>query len=165
MSIYDRDYYWEERDKKSGVRPSRWPNPIRRSPLDRLLRGRRRRRWPWLLAALVTILTGVTLAAPAVLASRCDRGSWWSNTVTCWRSSWEALSERVAVADDTAAGACGYYANASGHVVPRPCGDWHGQGTPSSATARCRDGTYSFSEHPQARGTCNYHGGVLDYLR
>jgi hypothetical protein len=31
------------------------------------------------------------------------------------------------------------------------------------ATARCNDGTYSFSQHRQ--GTCSYHGGVRYWLR
>lgn len=33
---------------------------------------------------------------------------------------------------------------------------------PAGATARCRDGTYSFSEH--RRGTCSHHGGVVAWL-
>lgn len=45
-----------------------------------------------------------------------------------------------------------YYENVSGHCVHRPAR------SPSGATARCRDGTYSYSEH--ASGTCSHHGGV-----
>jgi hypothetical protein len=37
-----------------------------------------------------------------------------------------------------------------------------GGGEPPSATARCRDGTYSFSQHHQ--GTCSHHGGVAMWL-
>ena len=33
---------------------------------------------------------------------------------------------------------------------------------PSAATARCRDGTYSFSKHRS--GTCSHHGGVATWL-
>src|SRR6266571_1714323 len=33
---------------------------------------------------------------------------------------------------------------------------------PTGATARCRDGTYSFSKHN--RGTCSHHGGVAMWL-
>jgi hypothetical protein len=33
---------------------------------------------------------------------------------------------------------------------------------PTGATARCRDGTLSYSEHH--RGTCSHHGGVADWL-
>lgn len=56
---------------------------------------------------------------------------------------------------------CGvdYYRNSSGQCVHRPTRS----GTiPAGATARCRDGTYSFSQH--RRGTCSYHGGVAQWL-
>jgi hypothetical protein len=33
---------------------------------------------------------------------------------------------------------------------------------PPGATARCRDGTYSYSQHRQ--GTCSHHGGVAEWL-
>jgi hypothetical protein len=33
---------------------------------------------------------------------------------------------------------------------------------PPGATARCRDGTYSYSQHRS--GTCSYHGGVARWL-
>ena len=33
---------------------------------------------------------------------------------------------------------------------------------PAGATARCSDGTYSFSQHHS--GTCSYHGGVAAWL-
>src|SRR5260370_344319 len=33
---------------------------------------------------------------------------------------------------------------------------------PAGATARCRDGTYSFSQHRS--GTCSHHGGVATWL-
>ena len=46
----------------------------------------------------------------------------------------------------------GYYANVSGHCVHSP------SSSPVGATAQCRDGTYSYSEH--ASGTCSHHGGV-----
>ncbi len=52
-----------------------------------------------------------------------------------------------------------YYANSSGHLVHRPV---HVSRAPAGATARCRDGTFSFSEHH--RGTCSYHGGVAQWL-
>ena len=54
----------------------------------------------------------------------------------------------------------GGYVNSSGHVVHRPA---HAVGgIPAGASARCRDGTYSFSEH--RRGTCSHHGGVGAWL-
>jgi hypothetical protein len=52
-----------------------------------------------------------------------------------------------------------YYTNASGHHVRRPV---HADHAPPGATAKCRDGSYSFSEHHQ--GTCSHHGGVAAWL-
>jgi hypothetical protein len=50
----------------------------------------------------------------------------------------------------------GYYLNVSGHCVHSP------SSSPIGATAHCRDGTYSYSEH--ASGTCSHHGGVLVWI-
>jgi|SRR6266404_4608701 len=61
-------------------------------------------------------------------------------------------------------GDCGYYINSNGHPVPSPCGNSQTDAPPSRATAICRDGTYSFSEHPYASGTCSHHGGVASHL-
>src|SRR5580698_4752246 len=55
----------------------------------------------------------------------------------------------------------GHYVNKSGHVVHSPAHTRTGQ-APSGATAQCRDGTYSFSEHH--RGTCSHHGGVSGWI-
>ena len=52
-----------------------------------------------------------------------------------------------------------YYTNVRGHRVHRPV---HARQAPRGATARCRDGTYSFSENH--RGTCSHHGGVSSWL-
>ena len=51
------------------------------------------------------------------------------------------------------------YVNSSGHCVPRPR---QAPSVPAGASAHCRDGTYSFSEHRQ--GTCSHHGGVAQWL-
>jgi len=54
----------------------------------------------------------------------------------------------------------GYYTNVNGHRVHRPVQ----QSTrPAGATARCGDGSYSFSENH--RGTCSHHGGVSTWYR
>jgi hypothetical protein len=50
----------------------------------------------------------------------------------------------------------GYYKNVSGRCVHRPSSD------PSGATAKCRDGSYSYSLH--ASGTCSHHGGVARWI-
>jgi uncharacterized protein DUF3761 len=56
----------------------------------------------------------------------------------------------------------GYYTNRSGHEVHQPAKSDSGA-VPVGATAKCRDGDYSFSEHHS--GTCSGHGGVGQWLR
>jgi hypothetical protein len=52
-----------------------------------------------------------------------------------------------------------YYTNVSGHQVHRPVA---ASARPAGASAKCYDGTYSFSEHRQ--GTCSHHGGVMTFF-
>lgn len=53
----------------------------------------------------------------------------------------------------------GTYVNAAGNTVCRP---EVSSSAPSGATAKCVDGTYSFSQ--SRRGTCSHHGGVSVWL-
>jgi hypothetical protein len=55
---------------------------------------------------------------------------------------------------------CETYTNKAGHAVCRPVQTNH---KPAGATAKCRDGAYSFSENH--RGTCSHHGGVGEWYR
>ncbi|GAA4553920.1 DUF3761 domain-containing protein [Amycolatopsis samaneae] len=57
-----------------------------------------------------------------------------------------------------AAAECGadYYRNSDGVCVHRPGSN------PAGATALCKDGTYSYSQHRS--GTCSGHGGVRTWL-
>ena len=48
------------------------------------------------------------------------------------------------------------YTNSQGNHVASP------SSSPSGATARCGDGTYSYSQ--SRRGTCSHHGGVATWL-
>ena len=77
------------------------------------------------------------------------------------RSILLALLASLAFSTALAQPTCGldYYLNSSGHCVHRPV---QSDRAPAGATARCRDGTYSFSEHHQ--GTCSHHGGVAIWL-
>lgn len=54
-----------------------------------------------------------------------------------------------------------YYTNINGNSVHSPAYS-NTSSVPSGATARCRDGTYSFSQNH--RGTCSHHGGVASWL-
>jgi len=51
------------------------------------------------------------------------------------------------------------YVNVDGVRVPSPV---FSETKPAGATARCRDGSYSFSQH--RRGTYSYHGGVAEWF-
>jgi hypothetical protein len=85
-----------------------------------------------------------------------------------WRQKAALAAATVLTAFVAAAGAAaghpaailcgpGYYKNVSGHCVHRPAG------APAGATARCYDGTYSYSQH--ASGTCSHHGGVARWIQ
>jgi hypothetical protein len=45
------------------------------------------------------------------------------------------------------------------YIAPAPVSPQY----PVGATAICKDGTYSYSQH--RRGTCSHHGGVAIWLR
>lgn len=61
--------------------------------------------------------------------------------------------------DDPPATTNSTYTNSAGNEVQSPV---HSESVPSGATARCGDGTYSFSQ--SRRGTCSHHGGVSQWL-
>lgn len=52
-----------------------------------------------------------------------------------------------------------YYTNSNGNTIHSPA---YSNSVPIGATARCGDGTYSFSQHRQ--GTCSHHGGVVNWF-
>ncbi len=53
------------------------------------------------------------------------------------------------------------YVNSKGDEVHSPSKTISGK-VPAGASAKCRDGTYSFSR--SRRGTCSHHGGVSEWL-
>ncbi len=54
-----------------------------------------------------------------------------------------------------------HYKNKAGQAVHSPAKSKTGA-MPAGASAKCGDGTYSFSKNH--RGTCSHHGGVADWL-
>jgi hypothetical protein len=54
-----------------------------------------------------------------------------------------------------------HYKTRNGQQVHAPAASTHGQ-VPAGASAQCRDGSYSFSQH--RRGTCSHHGGVASWM-
>jgi hypothetical protein len=68
-----------------------------------------------------------------------------------------------ATAPATTPGPCAadYYRNSNGVCVYRPV-KTQNSAVPAGATAQCRDGSYSFSQHRS--GTCSHHGGVAKWL-
>ncbi|MDR3431627.1 MAG: DUF3761 domain-containing protein [Rouxiella aceris] len=55
----------------------------------------------------------------------------------------------------------GDYTNSDGQQIHRPAHTKSGR-APEGASAKCRDGSYSFSTHH--RGTCSGHHGVAQWL-
>ena len=53
------------------------------------------------------------------------------------------------------------YVNSNGNTVHSPAYS-EDNSVPTGATAKCGDGTYSFSQHRS--GTCSHHGGVAEWL-
>lgn len=54
-----------------------------------------------------------------------------------------------------------HYTTKDGRNVYSPS-KTRGDAAPAGASAKCRDGTWSFSQ--SRRGTCSHHGGVGDWL-
>ncbi len=72
-----------------------------------------------------------------------------------------AAAPQPAAPKPVAGASCGAnsYINSSGNCVPRPVA---AATAPAGATAQCKDGDYSFSQHRS--GTCSGHGGVSRWL-
>jgi hypothetical protein len=64
-----------------------------------LAQRQRRRKWRGAVRggmAATAIMLAALAILPFTLTSRCDPDGWQTMPLTCWRSSWTALSERVA---------------------------------------------------------------------
>jgi len=63
--------------------------------------------------------------------------------------------------DETNLSNSNYYTNTAGNSVHSPAYS-RDSSIPAGASARCRDGSFSFSQ--SRRGTCSHHGGVGEWL-
>ena len=72
------------------------------------------------------------------------------NTSYLWSGNYHSAQPKKTVS---------YYTNTAGQRVQSPT---YYPSAPRGATARCVDGTYSFSQN--RRGTCSHHGGVAQWL-
>jgi len=69
----------------------------------------------------------------------------------------ETVAQRPRITSPPSSGKS--YVNVDGVRVPSPV---FRESKPAGASARCRDGSYSFSQHRQ--GTCSHHGGVAEWF-
>jgi hypothetical protein len=118
-------------------------------PKGRLWRGKMK-------GASLSVIVAITLASTIFwggIVSATPSVARYSNSPTvevkCTRSDEGNLTRH------------GCYINRYGNSVHRPSRT-HNGAPPAKATARCGDGTYSFSQH--ASGTCSHHRGVQSWL-
>ncbi len=112
---------------------------------------------PFTTARVLAILAPGT----AVRTYTCSDG-WCSVHVPIARRSGHVASRYLTLQPPPAAPTGRGYVNVDGVWVPSPQRTIDSE-PPDGATAQCRDGTFSFSQH--RRGTCSWHGGVARWLR
>jgi uncharacterized protein YgiM (DUF1202 family) len=89
--------------------------------------------------------------------SKTDSQGWiHGNTIALLQTTESAPPQRPRLTSPRAPGRS--YVNVDGVRVPSPV---FSESKPAGTTARCRDGSYSFSQH--RRGTCSHHGGVAEW--
>lgn len=84
-----------------------------------------------------------------------------SSTVTTQQPTQPQIQRQIPVAPltNTNLSNNNYYKNVDGNTVHSPA---YSESVPVGASAKCGDGTYSFSQN--RRGTCSRHGGVVTWL-
>ena len=89
----------------------------------------------------------------------CTEG--WCSVVVSKLAGYVLEEFLTAQAPQAAASQGGGYINSQGEWVPSPMRTADGK-PPAGASAKCRDGTFSFSR--SRSGTCSHHGGVAEWL-
>jgi hypothetical protein len=147
--------------------PPPLPAVIKEAPKRQLPRG-----FMMATAGAAAILPVVFAILPVTITPRCEGLSTWQNEpVACWQWSWAALRKQLqpaspAVArddnwirpDEGSLRTHHHYTNSDGVETHSPAMRQDG-GPPQGPSVPCKDGTSSFSAHPDAPGTCSHHGG------
>jgi resuscitation-promoting factor RpfB len=110
--------------------------------------------------AVATTLAPTTAAATTVLLATAPTYS--QEQIAYFEALAQAATSTTqpeVVTPPSAGCGAGAYTNSNGSCVPRPIA---APTAPAGATARCNDGTYSFSQ--TRRGTCSSHKGVAEWL-
>lgn len=106
--------------------------------------------------ALLILLTACCLAGPAALPAWARGGK---SPAPARHNGSDSTVRHAPVNGDLVEHK--YYTNSAGKRVHAPAHTRSGH-TPPGASARCRDGSWSFSTHH--RGTCSRHQGVAQWL-
>lgn len=124
---------------------------------------------PTVSAASASAASARAVASQAAAASSSAQAASQAAAVASERAAAAASQQAQALASQQAAAAAqqpaappsggNNYTNVNGNTVPGPVA---APAPPAGATAKCNDGTYSFSQHRQ--GTCSSHGGVANWL-
>ena len=113
----------------------------------------------WIHGNTIALLqTAETAAASTTSAQRSRTVSTPQTSRTVGTTSETPRTKSVATADTPARSSSRSYVNVDGIRVQSPT---FSDTKPADASARCRDGSYSFSLN--RRGTCSHHGGVAEW--
>lgn len=107
--------------------------------------------------AFILITIGIANAStPTNITTRSVHSPQTTNVISQQTTS---IKTKAAVLNHETPQSVKTYVNSVGNTVQSPT---YYQSQPVGATAKCRDGTYSFSQ--SRRGTCSHHGGVARWI-
>lgn len=112
-----------------------------------------------LFGSLLTTNNSTSTNTTSVIAPKIETSS--KNTVTTPKIDTTDGIDKSTQISTTEVTGDKYYINVDGNKIQSPTYSNNGS-VPAGATAKCGDGTYSFSQHRS--GTCSHHGGVVRWL-
>lgn len=107
----------------------------------------------------VSSLNTIPSVTPVPSYETLNSNSVVSNSLVQPQSGLSTLPTLPTTQQDSGLSNDNHYINVDGNSIHSPA---YSNSVPVGATAQCRDGTYSFSQH--RRGTCSHHGGVTQWL-